>query len=252
MAESELTNKSPINIITDQTQPRNSVILPLNIVYNSTLNFCQNLKNTGSTWQMNMVGNNFHINGGPMNPEHQYRLASIHCHWASTNDNGSEHTVNGFPYSGEIHFVHWNTNVSHSFEHALTCANGEHSLAVIGVFLKGGQEDHTELQKITNFLQLIRHKDDCITMPVLCDPAKLLPQSQSSYWAYTGSLTWHSCNERVQWILFKMPLECSVKQLEEMRSMQVNSIEEQPKEFMRSNFCSTLFDIGDRIVYNYV
>lgn len=250
MAESsEYVNKSPINIITDQTQPTNSAVRPLTIAYNSTSSYSQNLKNTGRTWNANIVGDNFHINGGPMNPQHQYRLAQIHCHWGMTTDIGSEHTINGLSYSGELHFVHWNTNLSHSFEHALTCTDIE-SLAVIGVFLKIGQT-HTELEKITSFLQCIRHKDDCITMPVLCDPAKLFPECLSSYWSYTGSLTWHSCNEIVQWIMLKEPIECSMRQLEEMRSLNGKSLEDQQNELIRSNFCLT-FDVGERIVYNYV
>lgn len=46
---------------------------------------------------------------------------------------GSEHTVDGLSYSGELHLVHWNTTKYPTFEAAAAHPDG---LAVLGVFLK--------------------------------------------------------------------------------------------------------------------
>jgi carbonic anhydrase len=46
---------------------------------------------------------------------------------------GSEHTVDGKEYSGELHLVHWNKTKYGSFAEALGQPDG---LAVLGVFLQ--------------------------------------------------------------------------------------------------------------------
>lgn len=46
---------------------------------------------------------------------------------------GSEHTVDGLSYSGELHLVHWNQTKYPTFDEAAKHPDG---LAVLGVFLK--------------------------------------------------------------------------------------------------------------------
>lgn len=46
---------------------------------------------------------------------------------------GSEHTVDGVSYSGELHLVHWNQTKYPTFSEAAKHPDG---LAVLGVFLK--------------------------------------------------------------------------------------------------------------------
>ncbi len=38
--------------------------------------------------------------GGPLT--HKYKLEQFHCHWGCDSDQGSEHTVDGKPYAGEV------------------------------------------------------------------------------------------------------------------------------------------------------
>lgn len=38
--------------------------------------------------------------GGPLG--HKYKLEQFHCHWGCTSSKGSEHTVDGMPYAGEV------------------------------------------------------------------------------------------------------------------------------------------------------
>lgn len=40
------------------------------------------------------------LSGGPL--EHKYKLEQFHCHWGCTSSKGSEHTVDGVPYAGEV------------------------------------------------------------------------------------------------------------------------------------------------------
>lgn len=38
--------------------------------------------------------------GGPL--QGKYVLEQFHCHWGPDNDEGSEHTINGKKYAGEV------------------------------------------------------------------------------------------------------------------------------------------------------
>lgn len=52
---------------------------------------------------------------------------------SSSDGRGSEHTVDGQAFSGELHIVHWNSSKYKSFQEAAGHPDG---LAVLGVFLK--------------------------------------------------------------------------------------------------------------------
>lgn len=63
----------------------------------------------------------------------KYQLEQFHCHWGCSDGKGSEHTVDGTSYSGELHLVHWNKTKYSSISEAASHPDG---LAVLGVFLK--------------------------------------------------------------------------------------------------------------------
>jgi carbonic anhydrase len=56
----------------------------------------------------------------------------LHFHWGSVDSIGSEHTVNGKSYAGEMHLVHYNSKYG-DFDSALKHSDG---LAVLGVFFQ--------------------------------------------------------------------------------------------------------------------
>lgn len=71
------------------------------------------------------------LRGGPLGSD-VYKMQQWHCHWGARNGEGSEHTVDGRSFSGELHLVHWNTSKYNSFQEA---AGQEDGLAVLGVLL---------------------------------------------------------------------------------------------------------------------
>jgi hypothetical protein len=73
---------------------------------------------------------NLGIKGGPL--KNSYTLDQFHAHWGSTNDCGSEHTIDGQAFAGEIHFVHWNRQYG-TIDQAVRHRDG---LAVVAVFLE--------------------------------------------------------------------------------------------------------------------
>lgn len=79
-------------------------------------------------------------------------MEQFHCHWGCSDNSGSEHTVDGTSYAGELHLVHWNSTKYNSFAEAAGHPDG---LAVLGVFLQ-----------VRNNFQL--HIYDVITVTVKC------------------------------------------------------------------------------------
>ncbi|PNF19325.1 hypothetical protein B7P43_G07303 [Cryptotermes secundus] len=150
--------------------------------------------------------------GGPL--EDSYRLQQFHCHWGFSSDKGSEHTVDGQSFAGELHLVHWNSSKYRSCGEAAGYPDG---LAVLGVLLKVGKEN-PELQKIVELIPSIYHRGQKIAVKEPIDPASLLPETLS-YWTYLGSLTTPPCSECVTWILFKEAIEVSEDQLAAFRSL---------------------------------
>lgn len=203
--------QSPIDICTADgcVQDEELTHVPLTIEY---LTKCKLITNTGSGWKIGVSGTGSLLEGGPLGND-KYRLQQFHCHWGKVPEEGSEHTVDGTTFSGEIHLVHWNEKYG-SFDDAVDKEDG---LAVLGVFFQVGQE-HPELLKIEQLLPNIEHNGDNFFIEEEINPAAFLPVSRS-YWTYGGSLTTPPCLESVTWIVFKEPIEVSKEQLEAFRKL---------------------------------
>lgn len=201
--------QSPIDIHTDEVRldPRLNIRRLRWNFPKETLELC----NTGYCWKAHINGEGSTLSGGPLS--HDYQLAQYHCHWGQDDTVGAEHLVNGHSYAAEIHFVTWNTKYG-SFNEALKYGDG---LAVIGLFLKAGQE-HPELKKLVDLTSDIRHKDEVVCFKDPLDINKLLPET-GAYYTYLGSLTTPLCNECVIWIVLKDPIEVSSEQLQAFREM---------------------------------
>lgn len=62
--------------------------------------------------------------------EERYVLETIYFHWGTEPMNGSEHTIGGVGYAGEIQFIHRNTKFP-NLEAAFKEANGILGVAVL-------------------------------------------------------------------------------------------------------------------------
>lgn len=171
------------------------------------------LVNSGYFWKIDLCQDNTFMTGGPLG-QNIFVPEQFHAHWGSSAGIGSEHTVNRDNYSGELHIVFWNKSECTSFANAVTHPNG---IAVLGVFLKIGKVNE-EFEKIIPFLGLIKHKTDQVTLPEKVNLEQLLPRLKS-FWSYRGSLTTPPYHETVNWIVFKMPIEMSAKQLQQFRKL---------------------------------
>jgi len=170
--------------------------------------------NTGYGWRVDVDGEGSELVGGPLRGT--YRLQQFHCHWGSTSDKGSEHTVDGQSYAAELHLVHWNSSKYADCGEAAGYPDG---LAVLGILLKVGAKN-PELQKIVDLIPSISHCGEKAVLKKTIDPSNMLPKKHS-YWTYLGSLTTPPCAESVTWIVFREPVEVSEDQLAAFRSLRI-------------------------------
>lgn len=197
--------QSPVDLRSNSTIQRTSSFPPLNFKY--IPENTKSLLNPGYCWRVDVKDHDSALFGGPLGGDN-FALEQFHCHWGCSDGRGSEHTVDGQSYAGELHLVHWNNTKYSSFAEAAGQPDG---LAVLGVFLTVGN-NHSELDKVTKLLPFITHKGDRVTLSESIDPSKLLPDNKS-YWTYLGSLTTPPFYESVTWIVFKDAIEVSAEQV---------------------------------------
>ncbi|XP_072022315.1 uncharacterized protein [Amphiura filiformis] len=159
-------------------------------------------------FQVALTGD-FYIRGGPLKAT--YQTGQFHFHVGSDNSKGSEHTMNGEQYPGEMHIVHWNRDNYKSFEEALGHKNG---VAVLGVLIKIGKRNPT-FDKLVNVIDKVKFKGDRYTLPMVFPIAALMPDAEDlqHYFYYNGSLTMPHCNEGFTWIVYREPIELSSDQV---------------------------------------
>lgn len=122
--------QSPVNINTKETTRGSTLKQPLTWKY--IPENTRSLVNPGYSWRVDVNGAGSELTGGPLVND-IYQLEQFHCHWGCSDGKGSEHTVDGESYSGELHLVHWNRTKYSSIDEAAGHPDG---LAVLGVFLK--------------------------------------------------------------------------------------------------------------------
>lgn len=151
------------------------------------------------------------VTGGPFGGN--YKLASFHFHWGSSDAAGSEHKVAGKQYPAECHIVFYNADKYGSYADASKSADGLGIVAVLcnvggdcgakGVFDNAG--------KAADFGSKAGGG--------AVDPKCLLPGNTKDFWAYHGSLTCPPCSENVEWVVMKDPITVSSAQLAAMRGI---------------------------------
>jgi carbonic anhydrase len=145
--------------------------------------------NNGHTIQANLEEENAIIVS-----DKRYALKQFHFH------EPSEHQIDGIIYPMEMHLVH---------------ADSAGKLAVVGVFIKEGEENRFLSEIWQEFPEEIKehHK---VAQP--CDLTHLLPNDKAVF-HYTGSLTTPPCTEGVNWYVMEYPISLSKAQIDKFRSL---------------------------------
>ncbi|KAG7169302.1 Carbonic anhydrase 2-like 2 [Homarus americanus] len=219
-------SQSPVNIETANAQ--STIYLPFLFTNYNKKAATTSLMNNGHTAQVNFDM----LDGLPMPSviggglQGSYTFLQFHLHWGADDTVGSEHTVDGKSYAGELHLVHFKTeygNVAEAIKHV-------DGIAVLGVFLEATDVDNPNLWSLIEGLPSVIHADTHTTInsfPLL----KLLPQNLLKFYRYSGSLTTPTCNEIVIWTVFRDPITISSAQLAKLRML-----EEEDGKLIKMNF----------------
>jgi carbonic anhydrase len=111
----------------------------------------------------------------------------------------SEHTVDGKPYAGEIHFVHQAPN---------------NRVYVVAVFIDAGADAPNDaLQQILD----LKPATACTSRrrDANFNPQSLLPPTER-FWTYPGSLTTPACGEGVTFFVLRDPIKATKTQVRDL------------------------------------
>ncbi|XP_041047737.1 carbonic anhydrase 7 isoform X1 [Carcharodon carcharias] len=219
--------QSPIDIVPAQAV-YDANLTPISISYSActSLSICNN--GYSVMVEFEDCNDKTVVSGGPL--ENPYKLKQFHFHWGQRGREGSEHTVDGKSYPGELHLVHWNSTKYKTFGEAAVSHDG---LAVVAVFLETGDK-HVNLHRLTDALYMVKFKETKAQFKDF-DPQCLLPKCRD-YWTYPGSLTTPPLYESVTWIVFREPIRVSEKQMDKFRMLLFSGEEDSEKQPMVDNF----------------
>ncbi|XP_039224961.1 carbonic anhydrase 9-like isoform X2 [Crotalus tigris] len=196
------------------------------------------LKNNGHTVLLGLPKKMTLGGGGFPQP---YQAAQLHLHWGSgLTRPGSEHTVDGHRYAGEIHVVHYSSH----FESIQEAASEPGGLAVLAAFLQVGMETNEPYQHILKHLSEIKEEGE-ETVVAGFDVAKLLPDDFGRYFRYNGSLTTPPCYQTVNWTVFNQTVRLSQEQI----SMLEDTLRGDEDEPIQNNF-RHLQDLYGRSIFS--
>ncbi|KAJ6215795.1 hypothetical protein RDWZM_010295 [Blomia tropicalis] len=188
------------------------------------------LINTGRSISMTINGDkSVLISGGPLS--YQYTLSNITLHFGRENNRGSEHTINGQQFAGELQLYAYNGQLYSNWSDAKRAPNG---LAAISALVrlaknsattsiggnnnngKGTMNNNSQLKHIINSLKNITNRGDVQEIRSIM-VRDLLP-SIRHYVTYDGSLTQPACFETVQWIILNRPIYMNAQQFHLLRT----------------------------------
>lgn len=124
-----------------------------------------------------------------------YALLQFHFHTPS------EHARQGQRYPMEVHLVH---------------QSADGNLAVVGIFLRRGNENPTLAKLLGNVSGTVNKEN--VIQNVKFNAADLLPDERERF-HYYGSLTTPPCSENVNWFVMKKPIEASTAQINQFENL---------------------------------
>nr|ANJ59778.1 alpha carbonic anhydrase 2 [Exaiptasia diaphana] len=160
-----------------------------------------NLKNNGHSPTFTIVKGGASLRN-PINGQ-IYRLAQFHLHFGCDDSVGSEHTVNGKYYPGELHLVFFNTKYG-TIGNAAAKPDG---LTVIGAFLRKGRGNFAMKKLAYKIRQISNEGAEAKHFGVYL--GYLVPglsTGSRDYYSYRGSLTTPGCYESVSWLVLGHPI----------------------------------------------
>jgi len=168
------------------------------------------------------------ISGGPLS--YNYPIYDISLHFGLRDEIGSEHSIDGSQYAGELQFLGYNADLYDNYTSASWHPNG---LVGLSVLVQIGQMSNIELRKITDAAASVPYRGDVKKIENVTIP-NLLPTTQD-YMTYEGSQTQPGCSETVTWIILNKPIYITHKQLYTLRKLNQGDVAD-PRAPLGANF----------------
>ncbi|CAG9764272.1 unnamed protein product [Ceutorhynchus assimilis] len=178
-----------------------------------------------------------YISNGVLNGK--YVFSQVHLHWGQTDLEGSEHTIDGGHYPGEMHVVLFKSCYL-TQESALKEKDG---IAILVYFLQLQDPSNADFQPISRALPAIAKAHTSIKIPPM-QLDSLFNQFESDYFLYRGSITTSDCVHHILWLITRCPIGISSEQSDSLRFLLDND-----DELIRRNF-RPVQPIHDRHVFH--
>jgi carbonic anhydrase len=213
--------QSPIELPAD-LRPTGTTLLRLIEAYKGDF---FRLQNSGHSVSVDFVGESGENEGptaetfsfpDPLNlkEKREYKFASLHFHWGTSDVTGSEHCIGDVCSAMEAHFVHHLAKYANMSE--ATTSGDENALTVLGVFINKSVLlsiipglSHPSLGPIVKNLNQVAHAAHDGGFTRVEEPIDftqmIVTQFPVQAYSYKGSLTTPNCNEQVNWFVLKKP-----------------------------------------------
>jgi len=213
--------QSPLNIPTSSTVPSRAG--PMRTI-NYSVAYRANLVVTNSTVNIFLKeeeGKQLpRIFGGNLPRGNVFEFHSLHWHWGSNDARGSEHRLDGFQFSAELHIVHRNLK----YPNADVASNQPDGISVVAFLL---EVKRTWFQSDAWYYPVVeairKYNQGRPLAPVdigyisLTSLTSLMTSGDHFY--YKGSLTTPPCTENVFWHVFIQPVYISELQINAYRHL---------------------------------
>eukprot|EP01084_Bolivina_argentea_P276947 472659_1 len=159
----------------------------------------------------------------------EFILDNIHFHWGTNliNESGSSHTLYGYHYPLEAHFVHYSNDYNtindavNDWKYLHNVGKDRYVLAVVSVFFSVDIFNNESNPAFDQLLKsnVLNSTNSEIGYAEYIDLNDLLPHDSNSYYYYSGSLTTPPCDPVVRFHVLSNPLPINKNQLEKFRSL---------------------------------
>ncbi|KAL5011989.1 hypothetical protein ScPMuIL_010540 [Solemya velum] len=203
--------QSPINI-----EPKYLIYDPhLKRIRTESAKVDGRLTNTGKdiTFEiMDLSKRHFNLTGGPFS--YKYRASRLKIHFGSMDYKGSEHTVDGKSFPGEIQVMAFNSDLYHNFSEAAT---SPHGIAGISLLAAISEVPNDEFDRLIQAAELLRKKGNSLAIHDF-SLSSIMPTTDI-FITYDGSFTHPACHETVTWAILNKPMYITKDQLDVLRDL---------------------------------
>jgi len=160
-----------------------------------------------------------YFKGALFDPKVRFQFHKMILHWGSDSTRGSEHSIAGWQYPGEMQFIGWDTKYG-SYEEASTVPGG---IAIAVFLLQLSKEDNTNFDWFLSNVWKINGKNEQVELGVgnlhWVFPVDASSSHDCEFYLYEGSSSYPPCNEVAVWIVYRDAVSLSEQQFNVLRSL---------------------------------